>query len=426
MQSHSEARLESISKTSPEGGLPVTPEEQASRNALTAEREPSRMVKSIVFLGSFGPPSLTVAQSCRAMGISVYLLAPSKGRKQSWLQRSCFSGFRRLDSAAIGTPQGLDAVLAYVSEMGADALTTQSDNHCLWLARNAERFKGVCKLMVPSLHCLESVESKLRQIEAARDAGFSVLPTYVIRGLDDVAKIGSDQYPICLRPVVGDSVTPDFKVRVARSTKELASIVGGISAFGGGIVAQPFLLLPNAILHCTSGEDGELLNCKAFFVDRKFEGVTLRIRPMPVPDGMIGKVAAFSRHFRLSGPYHFEFLYSPGTGEWHYLEVNVRFGGTTKKVTWFGVDEPANCLCAYGLTGPRPPRKYTTMRSAVVSKRGVLKHLLTMLRRGPELWDFPRKPRLAEAALSIGDLLLAKDSVIDWRDLRGSVAFHSQ
>jgi hypothetical protein len=202
----------------------------------------------------------------------------------------------------------------------------------------------------------------------------------------------------------------------------LADFIGGIRAFGDGIIAQPFLSLPNAILHCTSNEDGELLNYKGFLVDRKFEGLTLRIRPMPVPEDIISKIAIFSRYFQLSGPYHFEFLYSPVTGEWKYLEVNVRFGGTTEKVIWFGVNEPANCLLAYGLAGPRPPRKFSTRSFAVVNKQAVLRHLLTMIKRGPELWDFPRESRFAAAMHSFGDLLFAKDAINDYRDIKGVIA----
>lgn len=392
------------------------------QDSLLSKRASLLPIKRIIFFGSFGPPALTIARSCRSMGISVYLLAPSDARRHGWFQRSCFSSFRTLDFSAIGTSDGIDAVLAYASEVGADAVTTLSDNHCLWLARSADRFKGICKLMLPSAHCLESVESKLHQIAAARDAGLSVLPTYIIRGAGDAANIESGHYPICLRPSTGNSVEPAFKVRVIQSPKELADFIGGIKTFGDGIVAQPFLQLPNAVLHCTSSEDGELLNFKAFLVDRKFEGLAMRIRPMSVPEGLIGKVAVLSKSLRLSGPYHFDFLYSPVTGEWKYLEVNVRFGGTTEKVIWFGVDEPANCLLAYGLTGQRPPRKFSTKRFAVVNKQAVLRHLLVMTKRGPEPWDYPLESRFASAMHSLGDLLFAKDSINDFRDIKGVIA----
>jgi hypothetical protein len=322
----------------------------------------------------------------------------------------------------IGTSEGIDAVLSYVAEVDADAIATLSETHCLWLAGNADRFRGTCKLMLPSLGCLEAVESKLRQIEVARELGFDVLPTYVIRALDDVRHIVSDHYPLCLRPSMERTVEPEFKVRIVRSSNEMADFIGGIRAFGDGIVAQPFLSLPNALLHCTSGEDGELLNLKGFLVDRKFEAFSLRIRPMQVPEDLIEKVAAFSRFFKFSGPYHFDFLYSPETGEWHYLEVNVRFGGTTDKVKWLGVDEPANCLMAYGLAGLRTPPKYSTKRFAVVNKLTILKHLLVTARRGSELLDFPRESRLASAVHSLGDLFLAKDSISDFRDIRGTIA----
>lgn len=382
------------------------------------------LINKAAFLGNFGPPAITFARSCRAMGVLPYLIASPSGKRTSPLQISCFSGFHALSQSGFGTSRGIEELLKFVSESGVEALTSLSDDHCLWLARNADRIAASCKLMLPSLKCLELVESKLRQIEVANQVGLRVLPTVLLRSLEDVNRVHSGEFPVCLRPSVGNSVSPSFKVLVVTSQSELRSFLSGIKEFGEGIVAQPFRRLPNALIHCTSNERGDLLNCKGFLVDRKFEGLALRIRPLIVPEQLVSRIAAFSKALRLSGSYHYDFLTSPSSGEWFFLEVNARFGGTTEKVVWFGVDEPANCLAAYGLGTPRPPRLYRSRNGPVVNKRATIKHIVTLIRHRPDPADYPSTSRLHGMAASIGDLFLAKDSIADMRDIRGTVAFH--
>lgn len=382
-------------------------------------------VTRIVFLGSFGPPSLTFARSCRSMGIATYLLEPNAGKVIGAMQRSCYAGFRKLSPNAIGTALGIEEVLQYISETNAGAITAISDAHTIWLARNADRFAGLCKLMIPSLQCLEFVESKMRQIEVAKKEGFNVLPTYLLTCMSDIGRIEKRHFPVCLRPSRPDSVSPTFKAKAIEDKIELAGYLSGVHHFGEGIIAQPFFPFPNGILHCTSGEDGQLVDCKAFLVDRKFEGLTLRVRPMSVPRELMPKVAALSLTLHLAGPYHFDFLVSPD-GEWYFLDLNVRFGGTTEKVFRLGMDEPANCLAAYGMNPPQLPRKPQVSWRPVVNKRALLKHILRLFQSAPDALDYPPGSRLSGTLRSLRDLILARDSIADWSDIRGTLAFHLQ
>lgn len=386
--------------------------------------EPLKQVKRVVFFGSFGPPALTFARSCRSMGISTYLLSPGSEKNPSALQQACFSGFRTIDPGSIGKDSGIEAVLAYVTEVGADALTTLSQTHRVWFATNAARFESICKLMIPSVRCLELAESKTAQAQLARETGFSTLPTYVIHGANNVADIDGSHYPLCLRPAAADAATPTFKAKVVETPQELSAFVNAMRISGDGLIAQPFRVLPNAVLHCTSNENGDLLNAKAFLVDRKFEGLSLRMRPMPLPEELASRIAAFARAMDASGPYHFDFLYSSETDEWFYLEVNVRFGGTTDKVIWFGVDEAENCFLAYGLKVPHPPRSFSTRRKSVVNKRAIVKHIVTMLRHRPDPLDYPVESRSRAIIRSVGDLFFAKDSMVDFGDIKGTMAFY--
>jgi hypothetical protein len=360
------------------------------------------------------------------MGISVYLLTPGKAGSVSKAPSSCFAGASTLAEEELGRPGGIEGILDYARQVGAQALATIADRHGLWLARNSSRFTGICKLLQPSESCLELLASKARQIELAREAGFTVLPTYLIRTASDLDQIEGSAYPLCLRPSAPDAVNPSFKVRLAGSAEELLGHLRNRTIVRDGILAQPFLVLPNMVVHCASLENGELLHADAFLADRKFEGLALRVRPMRLSRDLVASIGRFSRLAKLSGAYHFDFLHSAQTGESYYLEVNARLGGTTDKVLWFGVDEAAHALEAYGLDSPRRPRLLRMTRGSVTNKRATVKHLLTMLRRGPEPWDYPQESRFRAALHSLGDLLLAKDSIFDWSDLRGTLAFHLQ
>jgi len=384
-----------------------------------------RAARRVVFLGVFGPPSLTFARSCHARGIAVYLLIPGAVGDAPGIQSSCFAGVEVLDSETVGEPRGIEAILAYLRRVGAEALATIADTNCLWLARNQVKFEGVCKLLVPPIECLDLIDSKMRQIALAQEAGFRVLPTRLIRGASDVASIEPEHYPVCLRPAARNAVEPPFKVAKANSAEDLLHYIRDAWNLRDALIAQPFRVLPNLIVHCSSREGGELIYAQAFLADRKFEGLALRIRAMPLPDGLADPIRKFSRSAGLSGAYHFDFLYAPQSKEAYFLEVNARFGGTTDKVFWLGVDEPADCLVAYGLQPSQPRRRFHTRR-AVVNKRATLKHLLTMIHRGPEPWDFPQESRITGALHSLADLLWAKDSIWDYRDLKGSLAFHLQ
>jgi hypothetical protein len=383
-------------------------------------------VERIVFFGTFGPPSLTLARRCHAMGVSVYLLTPGPAGSAATAPSPPFAGAAILDERKTGTPDGIEQVLEYVRQVRAQALATLAEFHCLWLARNSTSFAGFCKLLLPPVDSLELLASKARQIELAREAGFTVLPTYLIRTKADASEITPDTFPLCLRPASPDSVKPPFKVQLARSSEELLQRLDHLAISRDGLLAQPFRVLPNMVVHGASREGGALMHAAAFLADRKFEGLALRIQPMAMPRDLVDSVRTFSRLAKLSGPYHFDFLHSEATGESYYLEVNARFGGTTDKVLWLGVDEGADIFEAYRLQPPRRPRHLRSARGAVANKRATVKHLLTMLRRAPEPWDYPQESRLRAVLHSLSDLLLAKDSIIDWRDLRGTLAFHLQ
>jgi len=102
----------------------------------------------------------------------------------------------------------------------------------------------------------------------------------------------------------------------------------------------------------------------------KFEGITLELKPFPIDERIAGCCRNFVNEVGLTGPFHFELLYSAETSIFHYLEINPRLGGTTDKVFRLGFDEPLWTLAAYGFD--IPVRQYHAPRGrSVINRRSV-------------------------------------------------------
>jgi len=383
------------------------------------------LVHRVAMFAPFGPPALTVARSWHSMGLQVYLLSP-ESPDGCWAASSSIAGTYTIEPRLIGTEEGIDFILSSIRRAGVEALGAISDSHCLWLARNRSRFGDICRLLLPPAHVLESILPKKNQLDYARLSGFQVLPTYFLRQAGDSDAVKPEHFPLCLRPSDPRNVSPVFKVKVIESGEQWRLLLKELKLTSGEIIAQPFREGPNIVLHAVRSEQGALLSVKGFLADKKFEGVTLRIREFSVPAKLLQAVERFSAASGLTGPFHFELLLDVKNGDAWFLEVNVRFGGTTDKVRLLGFDEAADCLAAYGLKGPRPPRPCRARQKAVVNKRAVLKQMLAALHRKPDPWDYPRRSRLITMIDACRDLLLARDSVFDWQDLKGSMAFHLQ
>jgi hypothetical protein len=107
--------------------------------------------------------------------------------------------------------------------------------------------------------------------------------------------------------------------------------------------------LPNLVVHGARTIGGTSIGLHAFLVDRKFETVTLSIRPTVLEKDLEEKCIEFTNHFDVIGNYHFEFLIDRKNGSIYFLEINNRLGGTTAKVFALGYDEPLLALQSYGV-----------------------------------------------------------------------------
>ncbi len=386
----------------------------------STDRPEPRIIQSVLYVGSFGPPSLAFARSCAARSIRMFLLEcgpPSGGRS------SCICGCANLPVEEVQRPGGLQRILDYARRVHADSIVALSERHIRWLAAERHFIEPHFKLLLPSLESLNLLRTKEGQIDLAKQSGLAVLPTHLLRSAGDVASIPAEDYPVCLRPSDAEGVHPSFKVEICSLPSELRARIAGLQ-IQQPLIAQPFKILPNLLVHMARSESGAILRQSAFLVDRKFEGLALRLRRTDLSPALAAKLADYSRRANLIGPFHFDLLYDPGRNEEIFLEVNPRLGGTTDKVLWFGHDEAALCFDAYGFVLPPSLRSFSARRSTVVNKRTIVKHLLYCLssRLGP--LDYPDCGAFHSALASLRDLVLARDSVWDWKDWRGSVAFH--
>ncbi len=186
------------------------------------------------------------------------------------------------------------------------------------------------------------------------------------------------------------------------------------------LIAQPFLVGPNRVLHGVRGEDGRLLGLECFRTVCKHRGFALTIERCELPEDLSRAAERFAALADLRGAFHFDLLEDGGTGEIYFLEVNYRMGGTTAKVVRLGFDEPMLALTAFGLAPPREPRALTPARR-VTGKRMLAGRLIESLRRPAGALDYPASSRWGRFWSSARQLATVPDALLSWRDVRGSL-----
>ena len=368
----------------------------------------------ILLVGSWDPPFLTVARSCARQGAKAYFLELGARRCLWRWYTSCLAGGSATEAEG---EQVIDAIRDYAAAVRAQGIVSCDEPRLLWLAQRRERLERECKLLAPSLETLNFLYSKRCQIQLAAKVGFRLLPTVYVLSHDDVGCVPANLYPVIVRPDDKWKLTSPFKFALAYSASELHRVVDHQD--GAALVVQPFHNWPNLVVHGARTLEGKLLTLKAFLVERKFQGMTLTITPMECPPDVEDHCREFADACGVVGSFHYELLYSPRDGRTYFLELNGRLGGTTDKVTALGFDETHYHLSAFDLLPP--PESQTLGRRVAANKGVLLKHVVSGLRGNLTALDYPNKQIGSQAAVITRDLLLAKDSVLDWRDLRGSL-----
>jgi hypothetical protein len=379
-------------------------------------------IATIALYGEFGPPILTAARSFRDAGFEVVVLGIGSGRSSVWSNAVSFAELMQPDD--VGTPAGISVVNGFIQRTKAQALLALWEPHMLWLAANRDLLQQSCKLLMSSKESLQAIQSKHDQLSIARRGGFGVLPTWELFQKSDVRRVDPGAYPVCLRPSVPQEVRPPFKVEVLQSPSALESFLEGRIWGPGALLVQPFLPLPTVVVHGVRSELGELLVLESFIATIRFQAVTLELRPFPMDPKLAECCRKFVNEVGLTGPFHFDLLYSAETNTFHFLEINPRLGGTTDKVFRLGFDEPLWTLQAYGFDVRA--RQYRAPRGRpVVNRKSVLKHIVWVARGRLSPLDYPLIGPFRHLLLSLLCLLRAKDSIASAKDLRGTWRLYS-
>jgi hypothetical protein len=298
-------------------------------------------------------------------------------------------------------------------------------------------------IWLPTNETIKNLISKQKQIQVARKVGFNVLPAYLVdKNSETSDHIPKDHFPLCLRPDDPTTVIPVFKVHLVHSQEELIKYVKSMQKIAGPIVAQPFMHLPNLVVHGARTVNGDSIGLQGFLVERKFRGVTLTIRPANLEKDFVDKCVQFTDYFNVTGNYHFEFLVDKKNGSAYFLELNNRLGGTTAKVFALGYDEPLLALQAYGAVPilHQPSSIVQRLKTGieqqatinhqpltnvtVSSKQALLKYFYYTIKGRLTPLDYPSEANLARLAKTIYGFIRYRDDVFMLRDVKGSMALY--
>lgn len=372
-----------------------------------------------MIIGRFGPPVLACLRSWGRQGWDVgFICIEEQGT--TFTASRYLKEWMYLEPRLLFTQSGLDEIAFFLKAFQASGLACISENTACWLKKNNHVFDGV-DLWFPPAETTERALSKKEQIETAKKIGLSVLPTYYLNNRKDLDYLPASDFPLCIRPSQPGSVEPTFKVKIVPSVDQADLFFDHLRRIQDTLIAQPFMNLPNLVVHGARSISGEALWVQGFRVDRKFEGLTLTIQPVDLSRDLTNKCIALVDALELSGNYHFEFLYDPATEKTYFLEINNRLGGTTAKVFSLGYDEPAYALQSYGV------RLATTgglRRRKASAKLALLKYIHYTLANRITPLDYPPEPKWKRIITALWGFCAYRDDVFSLRDFRGTWAFY--
>ena len=385
-----------------------------------------------VILGQFGPPTLACIRSWGKQGLSVGMIC-IKSKGESDPKSKYLTDFITLLPGELYTEEGIQIIREFLIKYRATGITCITESISCWVNENRQMLPNEVTLWIPSSQTIHELLSKQKQIDVACRVGFDVLPTYLIdKNSETIDHIAKDHFPLCLRPDDPATVTPVFKAHLVHSHEELIEYVKSMQKIGSPIVAQPFMHLPNLVVHGARTVNGDSIGLQGFLVERKFEGLTLTIRPTQLEKDFLDKCIDFTSHFNVTGNYHFEFLVDKKNGSTYFLELNNRLGGTTAKVYACGYDEPLLVLQSYGIlptspeTGNQKPASSNQQikNKTVSSKQFLLKYLYYTIKGRLTPLDYPSEPKWKRILKTIYGILKYKDDVFTFRDIKGSMALY--
>lgn len=373
----------------------------------------------IVIVGKYGPPVLACIRSWGRNGYDVGFVCISQSDEPAPSSKY-LKKFIRLMPEDVGQQNGLAVISRFINEFEAVVLSCIDEGIACWLNDNKSSFNENLRIALPDTDVIKNVLSKTVQNDTAEKCGLTVLDEYRLNhDCIDKISIPEEHFPLCLRPSDPHGIKPLFKVEIVKDIHQLKQFVHSVKTFGESVIlAQPFKELPNLVIHGTRTVNGDNLKMSAFIVERKFEGVTLTIRPFnDIDESFLQQCAEFADELNITGNYHFEFLYDKHIKQSYFLELNLRFGGTTAKVLQCGYEEPMYALESFGLVDTAADMQIKDV--SVSNKLALIKYALRALKGNLSPLDFPQAS-LSRHIIDIAKaFLFFKDEIIDMDDLKG-------
>lgn len=174
------------------------------------------------------------------------------------------------------TADGIEIISEFLKRFRANGVTCIFEDTACWINDNRHLLPKNIAIWLADNKIIKPILSKQKQLEVARSVGFHVLPTYFI-SLENCRdhSIPPEHFPLCLRPAEPNIVKPFFKVRLVFSKNELFDFMGSLGEIRAPIIAQPFMNMPNLLVHGCRSRSGVSFELAAFIVRRKFQGIAL-------------------------------------------------------------------------------------------------------------------------------------------------------
>lgn len=375
----------------------------------------------IAILGRLGTPQLACLRSWRHNGVNALFLhaddVPLSRTAARLLGVPCVHlGPLRLDDAGF-----VDRLAAVVHAEGVTALTCVSEpiSEALWACRH--RLPPGLQLAVASPSATQALQSKAFQDRLARDCGLPTLPSWTLQP-GELAGLPAHAFPAVARPDVARRAKPSFKLAVLTDNASLQRLLDGRHDGSSAVIVQPLVRGPNLLVHAWRSADGQTAGQLGFSVVHKHGGLTVLMRPLPLPPHLAAGCARMAEALDLQGVFHFDFVVDTPTGQPFFLDLNPRLGGTTGKALAAGYDEPLALVAT--LQRERWPRE-RLVAPRLQPAGGVhqaLRALASALRGSSTAADHPWPDRGRLLRCLLAQLFGARDELLRtgaWRSLLG-------
>ncbi|PID78152.1 MAG: hypothetical protein CSB21_01625 [Deltaproteobacteria bacterium] len=377
-------------------------------------------MNSVILISKFSPQALSFLKSTREKGIStifVWIGSENEPKPSS----SYIGEIYKFPAKNLYKQKGIDLILKIAERNKHSCIITTNDYISRWVYNCLDFKKLSCELLFSKN--IKNINSKQKQNQAALDSGLNVLETFYINKDKDIySNIPEKFFPLCLRPSDPGTILPGFKVKIIRNYKALESFVESFEKIDSFLIAQPFMDLPNMVVHGSRDMNGNIFGLESFIVKRKFEGLTLTISPFKIDSTIMSSCFKFVEKMDIYGPFHFEFLYETEKKNAWFLEINNRMGGTTAKVFSLGYDEPGYILRAMGMD-VEIKRKISSQTAS--SKISLIKYLIYTLKHRLSPLDYPYNESLKNKIFFIlKGLFCFKDDIFSLKDFKSIFSFY--